>query len=391
MGRPINKRFFGADDASTATATYDASGNTVATATLGDNAGSSYAVAEVLTNATGTIGNGSHATFTVDSVSTIAAQDESNFDGVGDNGTWVGGDGAGGTAYAPADTITLDEGTVITVDAVDGNGDVTEFTVTSASTSGNLDNLDTLTQASTSGTGDGFTLTLGLANQQIYAISLTSAGEYQVDPTLDESTTTASASGTGATVDLTMNADGGTPSNVTVTYGGSGYTSNITAGSTTNGVSFDFTATDGAIASGTVNSGTSTVIGTDDIPITMDAPDESDGSVQILGTAWIPGEGAAESVYIVRQRSSRKFEVASAASPTTTGVVKTVDGPTPAEGEIVIPVEPSDGAGGSTGTEYARIITGRKVRTFDGNIYKWGERDNDESGEAGIGVDMPPT
>ena len=112
-----------------------------------------------------TIVAGSRLLFTnIANYNTIAAQDETDFDGTGANGTFVGGDGAGGTAYSPADTITLSDGTVITVGAVDGNGDVTQFTVTTISTSA-FSNGATLTQGSTSGTGTGFTLTPGGANQ----------------------------------------------------------------------------------------------------------------------------------------------------------------------------------------------------------------------------------
>jgi len=125
---------------------------------------------------------------------------QANFDGIDPNGSFVGGDGFlskadsdivladndiitadSNTAYVPGDTITLSNGAVLTVIAVDGNGDVTEFEITvttnnlgadttailadsdiftadfgaSAPTTSNV----TLTQASTSGTGVGFTLT----------------------------------------------------------------------------------------------------------------------------------------------------------------------------------------------------------------------------------------
>ena len=127
---------------------------------------------------------------------------EANFDGIDPNGSFVGGDGIGGadsdiitadnsnssadseigSAYVPGDTITLSNGAVITVVAVDVNGDVTEFSITvtginnlNADTTGITADSDVftadygdqspitsnteLTQASTSGTGVGFTLT----------------------------------------------------------------------------------------------------------------------------------------------------------------------------------------------------------------------------------------
>lgn len=82
----------------------------------------------------------------------IAAQDETDYDGAGSNGTFAGGSG-----YVAADTITLSDGTVITVDT-EVAGVVTEFTVT---TSGGeaVDVGVALTQASTTGAGVDFTLT----------------------------------------------------------------------------------------------------------------------------------------------------------------------------------------------------------------------------------------
>jgi hypothetical protein len=93
----------------------------------------------------------------------INGQTEADYDGVGNNGTFVGGDGAGGTAYVAADTITLSDGTVITVDTVDGNGDVTEFTVTTVGGSNSAAAVQ-LTQSSTSGSGTSFSITPGTAN-----------------------------------------------------------------------------------------------------------------------------------------------------------------------------------------------------------------------------------
>jgi len=102
---------------------------------------------------------------------------EADFDGIDPNGSFVGGDGPGGTAYAAMDTITLENDTVITVTAVDADGDVTEFSITAiiGAADSNLvfadnsvitaDNVGLaysnveLTQKSTSGTGAGFTLT----------------------------------------------------------------------------------------------------------------------------------------------------------------------------------------------------------------------------------------
>jgi hypothetical protein len=93
----------------------------------------------------------------------VAAQQQDRYTGVGDFGTFVGGDGVGGTAYVAAQTITLSDGSVVTVGSVDGNGDVLTFIVT---TSGGttVSTGVTLTQTSTSGTGAGFTLTPQIGN-----------------------------------------------------------------------------------------------------------------------------------------------------------------------------------------------------------------------------------
>ncbi len=91
-------------------------------------------------------------------------QTEADYDGAPvTEGTFVGGDGAGGTAYSPGDTITLSDGSVVTVNSVDGNGDVVTFSVDSTSSTGAIAR-DTLTQSSTSGTGTGFQLDLLGAN-----------------------------------------------------------------------------------------------------------------------------------------------------------------------------------------------------------------------------------
>lgn len=130
-------------------------------------------VSDVLLNDPTAVGNivgsmgqdGTDTAFTYNGANTwlLSGQDESLYDNVAPNGTFVGGDGAGGTAYVALDTITLSDGSVITVDAVDGNGDVTQFTVT---TSGNTAVTAgvALTQTSTSGSGTSFTLTPQGAN-----------------------------------------------------------------------------------------------------------------------------------------------------------------------------------------------------------------------------------
>lgn len=93
---------------------------------------------------------------------TLANQSETNYDGVGANGTFVGGDGAGGTAHTVGDIITLTSGAELEVDAVDANGDVTAFTILNGGTA--VVAGDLITQLSSTGTGTAFTLTPGTAN-----------------------------------------------------------------------------------------------------------------------------------------------------------------------------------------------------------------------------------
>ena len=92
----------------------------------------------------------------------VNGQTEVNYDGTGSNGSFVGGDGEGVTAYVVADVITLSDGTEVTVDAIDANGDVTEFTITSVGGAFSSEGA-VLTHSSLVGTGDdtSFTLTLG--------------------------------------------------------------------------------------------------------------------------------------------------------------------------------------------------------------------------------------
>ena len=196
--------------------------------------GAGYGVGDALVNDTGA---GTQATFNVDSVSTIAGQDETNYDNSPTTeGTFVGGDGAAGNAHVASDIIVMNDGTRIQIDTIDGNGDAVTFTILSASTSGIVSNNQTLTWSSLesgTGTDTAFTLTLGSSNQEIFAISLTTGGSYRTDPTLTASTTTVDNSiGVGATVNLTLGIDGTTintagnytvvPTDSTHTNGGEG-------------------------------------------------------------------------------------------------------------------------------------------------------------------------
>lgn len=105
---------------------------------------------------------------------TIAAQDETNFDNTGSNGTF-----AAGTGYSVSDVITMSDGSTITVDAV-STGAITQFTVTTATVadSGGAVANKTLTQTSvTPAGGTGFTLTLGNNNETQTAHGSFAAGK----------------------------------------------------------------------------------------------------------------------------------------------------------------------------------------------------------------------
>lgn len=83
-------------------------------------------------------------------------QDETNYDGTGDNGTF-----SGGTGHANSDVITMSDGSTITVDN-NAAGVVTEFTVTTVGLGTQFPADGILTQSNTTGSGTGFTLTPGL-------------------------------------------------------------------------------------------------------------------------------------------------------------------------------------------------------------------------------------
>ncbi len=82
---------------------------------------------------------------------------EASYDGIAPNGSFVGGDGIGGTQYQVGDTISLISGTIITVDSVADTGDVDGFTITTVGS--DVPSNQMLSQVSTSGTGQGFTIT----------------------------------------------------------------------------------------------------------------------------------------------------------------------------------------------------------------------------------------
>jgi len=160
------------------------------------NAGDSYFIGEVITLS-------ESSTATVDAVTgtgyvTIAAQDETDFDGGANNGTFTGG-----TGYAALDTITLSDGTVITADTV-AAGVITEFTVTTSSTSKSAISVQRV-QLSTSGVGVGFSLTTDTNNEttvgQVTQFTIASPGAvpFFLGTTVQQTSTT----GIGASFTLT--------------------------------------------------------------------------------------------------------------------------------------------------------------------------------------------
>lgn len=137
----------------------------------------------------------------VDAIGAKALQDESDYDGSGDNGTFDGGV----DQYFAGDEITMSDGSVIHVDAATAGeiNVVTEFTVLTGPTTGVTSDNPTLTQVSTTGGGTGFTMTLGDANQTIADVSIIQSGTYSVvlnNPVPQDST---SGSGVGATFNAT--------------------------------------------------------------------------------------------------------------------------------------------------------------------------------------------
>jgi hypothetical protein len=107
----------------------------------------------------------------------IDAQDETNYNNVSSNGTF-----SGGVGHAVSDTITLDNGATILVDAV-SSGTVTQFTIQTVGSrvarDGNGESI--LTQAITSGTGEDFTLTARENNYDTTDGIFTLTNEYPVE------------------------------------------------------------------------------------------------------------------------------------------------------------------------------------------------------------------
>ena len=87
---------------------------------------------------------------------------------------------SGGEGHASSDSITLINGATVSVDAVDAEGTVTEFTITSVGSEVLVG--DTLTQAFTDGLGVDFSITIGEVNQNLSAATFTLVNELPVEP-----------------------------------------------------------------------------------------------------------------------------------------------------------------------------------------------------------------
>ena len=129
-------------------------------------------------------------------VGIINTQTSAEFDGVGNNGSFTPGSG-----YITNDTITMSDGSVFTIIA--SGGQITGwFSINTSNSTGSDQNNVTLTQIETSGSGLGFTVTLGNANQEIREVAITNSGVYTASPTNPVSVT--GGSGSGALLDATV-------------------------------------------------------------------------------------------------------------------------------------------------------------------------------------------
>ena len=116
------------------------------------------------------------------------------------------------------------------------------------------------------------------------------------------------------------------------------------------------------------------------------------GAEGITGSAWIPGEDAAEDVYILRQKSTTKFLVASVGDPEVTGICTLSEGSGEGnalvEGEFKVIVTPF-----GEDPESAKAFSANKVKTIEGNQYIWSDTSlaADATGEADVdGIEFVP-
>lgn len=274
-------------------------GGTLQSATMAAN-GSGYSLNDTLTLVGGT---GTAATATVSSVGVVDAQTEADYDGAGSNGTFVGGDGVGGTAHVALDILTMSDGSTITVDSVDGNGDIVTFTVLTPSTAGLTTENATITQTASTGTGTAFAMTLGDANQSVFSVSVATLGAYTVAPTNPVSTTVAPAGGSGATLTAVIST-GYVPVDVTATVGAPSDIKDTQDETNYDGVAGDGTFNGGAdyAVTDTITLSESSVMTVDAVTsvgvITIVAQDETNYDGVASNGTFVGGDGVGGTAYL---------------------------------------------------------------------------------------------
>ena len=162
--------------------------------------GTGYADGDTITLSDGSIVTVIETTL----IAPVDAQTHLDYDGAGGNGTFSGGGGVG-LEYAPGDQITLTDESVVTVNIVGVAGDVIEFTMDSSASNGASSGA-TLTQFSTtSATGVGFSLSLDTNNVgggEVEEFSVDSTGSSQLLSAGDTLTEVPLGGGFSLTIDL---------------------------------------------------------------------------------------------------------------------------------------------------------------------------------------------
>lgn len=287
-----------------------------------------------------TLSNG--ASITVDAISSglqvINAQDETAFDNAGGNGTF-----AAGTGYSVADVITLSNNTEITVDAVSG------------------DTLITLNQSETEfdNAGGNGTFAGGSGYSIADVITLDNATEITVD----------NVDGGGAVTEFTVSVVGNNaPAGVALSQAGV-----VPAGGT------GFTLTPEA-------------------PNLDDVGDITEFTVSAIGTPTTAGTTLTQSSVAPAGGSGFTLTVEAPNLENVGDITQftVTDGGDPVAAGATLTQSATDGSGtGFTLTidsnnddpvpEFARIINNRTVKTFLGNIYSWPEN-SDITGRTSIDI-----
>lgn len=186
---------------------------------------------------------------------------------------------AGGTNYAPGDTITLAGGTntvaaVATVATVSGSS-VATVTITTGGTYSALP-ANPVAQASTSGSGTGCTLTVTWG---VDSVVVSAAGKNYPSGT---TATFSGGGGSGATGTAVLNSSAGL-SSVTITAAGTGYTSLPTCTITSPAVVAGFSVSDDSGAAPAV---TSVAVASTGTQLTIGLSGSFTGSSKVLRYAW---------------------------------------------------------------------------------------------------------